>query len=618
LNFSFSTADNLLLAVNPDSNTLSLVGLGSEKLIAEIPVGVDPRIVALNEKFKVAYVSNRGSNDISVVSLEKNSVIRTVSVDYLPYGIAVPSEGKNFFVAEQGSNQVRLIDAKTFRSLAVIPTDPRPSALAINGDGNTLYISHLLSSHISWVDVTELVKIAAPRNSPSRPISMGKAMAVENQVTPRISLELQRIDIWPDSNLVQSLVVSPSGNKAFIPHSRSNNSSRILTFDTTIFPVVSAIDLETNQHLYQDNLALGTLDQPGVGLPFDAAVTADEAQLWIVNSASNDLTVIDLATKQKAAHIEVEDNPRGIEFSPDGRKAYVNNTLAGTVSIVDTSSYEVIGSIKVTEIPFPPLLLTGKRLFYSSHDSSLALNQWISCNSCHFEGEHDGRTWFFNFAGPRNTIGLLGMIQTYPLRWSAEWDESADSEFAIRKENFGHGLVKGEMNCSLLPVDCVSPPPNQGRSEELDALAAYIDSLSIKLSPSHFREEALSESEKRGKAIFEDSKNGCVTCHPAPLYTDLQMHDVGTATVDERLGPEYDTPTLLGVWNSAPYFHDGSAQTLLDTIRRPGGNGEHNIADLLTDQEKDDLISFLQALPYEDMNSFRSKRDRKRITPQRK
>ncbi len=52
--------------------------------------------------------------------------------------------------------------------------------------------------------------------------------------------------------------------------------------------------------------------------------------------------------------------------------------------------------------------------------------------------------------------------------------------------------------------------------------------------------------------------------------------DVGTlrTTSGQRLGAALtgiDTPTLLGVWDTAPYFHDGSAATLDDVFRIAGG-----------------------------------------------
>jgi cytochrome c peroxidase len=185
------------------------------------------------------------------------------------------------------------------------------------------------------------------------------------------------------------------------------------------------------------------------------------------------------------------------------------------------------------------------------------------------------------------------------LRWSGEWDESADSEFANRKENFGSGLIDGEMNCSVSPADCVHHPPNQGRSYDLDCLAAFIDSLQVPLSPSHAHGEPLSEAERRGQAIFNDPALGCITCHPSPLYTDQQMHDVGTATAGERIGPAYDTPGLRGLYDSAPYFHDGSAPTLRDALTRPSPGGEHDVRGTLAEDEIQDLIDFLMALPVE-------------------
>jgi hypothetical protein len=82
-----------------------------------------------------------------------------------------------------------------------------------------------------------------------------------------------------------------------------------------------------------------------------------------------------------------------------------------------------------------------------------------------------------------------------PAAWNwyqAEWDESADSEFAICHEQFGTGLIGcNDMHPTL-------GDPNQGRSDELDALAAFIDGLTI---PN--RDHLLTPQEQNGKAIFE-------------------------------------------------------------------------------------------------------------------
>jgi YVTN family beta-propeller protein len=593
----------MLLVVNPDSNSLTLVNTADHSVITEIPVGVDPRTVAVDDAGTRAYVANRGGDSVSVIDLATREAIAEVQTGDRPYGAVVNPAGDRVYVAEQGSDRVRILDAASLDTISRIAVADRPSGLAISDDGRTLLVTHLLANTVTVLTLQphEIYLPAVMAGAPSSP-SPGRqapgavpgAGGQRGEVIPASSIAL-----WPDSNLLQAIVLAPDGRRAYVPHTRSNTTNSALTFDTTVFPLVSQIDLVTRQHLLGQQFDLGVLDPPGVGLPFDAAITPDGHELWVVNGASNDLSVVNLATRKLAAHIEVGDNPRGIVLSPDGSTAYVNNTLSGTVSVINTAAYAVTSVITTTKIPLPPLFLNGKRLFHSSNDPRISLNQWISCNTCHFEGEQDGRTWSFGFAGKRNTTSLAGMIGTYPLRWSGEWDESADSEFANRKENFGSGLVP-ILNCSLSPPDCVNQPPNQGHSYDLDSLAAFIDSLPIPLSPAHAHGEPLSAAEQRGRAIFNDPALNCATCHPAPLYTDKQLHDVGTAGPDEKIGPAYDTPSLRGLYDSAPYFHDGSAATLYAALARATPNSEHDVRGLLSEAQIADLVAFLSALPYEE------------------
>lgn len=583
---------SLLLAVNPDSNTLTLIDTALEKAVAELGVGLDPRTVAVDTSGQRAYVANRGSDSVSVVDLEARRVVAEWPTGDRPYGVALTADGRWLAVAEQGASRVTLFDAASGLPAVRIPTAARPSGLAVGPDG-ALYVTHLLEPTVTILTLRPFL-VYLPLLIKGATVQTSIAVSLAG-----VGYRASSIALYPDSNLVQSVVMGPAGDRAYVPHTRSNSSNPALTFDSTVFPLVSLVDLATGQQLVGQQFDLGTLDAPGVGLPFDAAVSPNGSVLWVVNAASNDVTVIDLSTRQRLAHIEVGDNPRGIVLSPDGATAYVNNTLAGSISVIDAAAFQVTNVITSTEIPLPPLLLTGKRLFYSSDDPRMARDQWISCNSCHFEGEHDGRTWIFGFAGPRNTTSLMGMIQTYPLRWSGEWDESADGEFANRRENFGAGLIDGELYCELSPADCVHQPPNQGRSDALDALAAYMDSLEMPLSPAHASGEPLSAAAERGRQLFLDPALDCARCHPPPLFTDHRAHDVGTATPNEKIGPAYDTPSLRGLASSAPYFHDGSALDLIAALTRPSPNGEHDLSGVLSESEISELVEYVLALPYE-------------------
>jgi cytochrome c peroxidase len=80
------------------------------------------------------------------------------------------------------------------------------------------------------------------------------------------------------------------------------------------------------------------------------------------------------------------------------------------------------------------------------------------------------------------------------------------------------------------------------------------------------------------------------------------MHDVGTGGDDpkEKLGPAYDTPSLLGAYRTAPYLHHGRAESLPDVLTKCNPDDKHGKTSHLTAQQIADLVEFLKALPYED------------------
>ncbi len=545
-----------LLVVNPDSNSLSLVDTASLTLIAEIEVGLDPRTVSVDLSGKQAVTANRSGGSASVIDLQSKQVIGEIAVGAMPWGVVVSANGDTAYIACEEDDWIAVIDLDRMEVVDRITVEDRPNGLVLSRNGEQLYVTHLLNARITVLNLSTL--------------------QVQNV-----------IPTWVDGNLSQSIILHPTQNTAYLPLTRSNTTNLRLTFDTTVFPIVTVVDLDSGQMLPKEIISLPEADQP-VGLPYDAAFLPDGSKLYVVNAASNDVSVIDMGTGMRAAHILVEDNPRGVIASPDGTRIYINNTLAGTVSVIDTSLDTIIDTIQVTEIPLPPLLLEGKRLFHASRSPDLSKDGWMSCNTCHWEGEQDGRVWTFGFSGPRNTTSLLGMINTYPLRWSAEWDESADSEFAIVKEQFGNGLLNGEMHPTL-------EEPNAGRSPSLDSLALFIDSLAV--LPNTHLDEYSPELIEQGSDLFFDQEIGCAECHPPPYYTDFQVHDVGTVVLPtEVLSPEIDTPTLIGLGRSAPYLHDGSADTLLEVLTNKNTSDLHGKTSQLTREQLNALVIFMLTL----------------------
>jgi len=126
------------------------------------------------------------------------------------------------------------------------------------------------------------------------------------------------------------------------------------------------------------------------------------------------------------------------------------------------------------------------------------------------------------------------------------------------------------------------------------AIDAYLKALQPVPSP-HLAGGGLSERARRGRGLFFSDRIGCAKCHPAPLYTDLQMHDVGSQGPRDRRS-EFDTPALIEAWRTAPYLHDGRYTTIEELIvGGKHGAGEGRV-DQLSEREIDDLVEFVLSL----------------------
>lgn len=137
---------------------------------------------------------------------------------------------------------------------------------------------------------------------------------------------------------------------------------------------------------------------------------------------------------------------------------------------------------------------------------------------------------------------------------------------------------------------------HQPEEETLEAVEAYFRSLEPEPSPYLGPDGKLPAAAKRGKAIYESEKAQCSSCHPAPLFTDLKAYDVGTRGPLDRTD-KFDTPSLVELYRTAPYLHDGSAPTLRDVLVGSNKKDGHGGTSHLSKKEIDDLIQYLLCLP---------------------
>ncbi|PJF41340.1 MAG: hypothetical protein D6737_00590 [Chloroflexi bacterium] len=535
------TPEGLLIAANMLNNTVSIVAPVQGVVVAEIPVGLDPRTIALTDDGERALVVNRGDATVSVIDIRAAVVENTFPVGgVLPYGI-VSNSNIDAYITVQGSNEVVRLNIITGDILERIAVPPNPAGIAIWG--NLLYVTHLWNGQLTLIYLP----------------------------TGRV---VESISTGGDVSLSQAIEIDTTRGLAYLPQSRSNNHEQNPTYDTTIFPIVNTVDLSTLQLIPRDRIALSAVDRP-VNMPFAAAVDRNQRIIYVANAGSNDVSMIDLSSGRAIDNIPVGANPRAILLNRDNSVGFVHNMLDGTISIINTAERRVIDLIVISNLTIPADILIGSQLFHSATDARVSNDNLISCASCHFDGLSDGRVWPGVSDGVRNTPVLFNLLETAPYNWSGTWDELADVELKIRTLQAGTGLIEGQT-----PFDALAEP-HAGLSPDLDTLTAYLATLQGPTASPPDDADLVA----RGAALFTQLE--CATCHVGVAGTDLQRHDVGT-------GGEFDTPGLRWLWLSAPYLHDGRAATLRELFILPG---MHQLIVDHSPEELDALIAYLLSLP---------------------
>ena len=179
---------------------------------------------------------------------------------------------------------------------------------------------------------------------------------------------------------------------------------------------------------------------------------------------------------------------------------------------------------------------------------------------------------------------------------------TADGPISYWNAYVGVGQMGGHGNFSDPRIGLfISQTPDLVTSK-LPALLEYQLSLRApEAPPGTFDEKAA----KRGKHLFRNEA-GCATCHQGPTYTDVLngpspavpfLHEPAEVGMDSAYAArtatgKYRTTPLRGLWQHAPYFHDGSAPDLLSVV-----NHYDRLFGLnLTSAQKADLVEFLKTL----------------------
>jgi len=536
--------------------TVAVVDVRARKVLAHWPTGGDrPTGLALSPDGQSLVVANSFSASVSVLDTTSGARRHLIPLAGEPMGVAFSLDGKLAYVSLAQLDQVAVLDVKDGAVRGRVDVGRRPQSLALTSDGETLAVANLSGGSVSVIDTAALKEVARVRlkgvNARGLAIT-GAETSVDAYTTVMPAFNAKATsdpkEVW--HNLVQAVRLdgqaSAPAEDQWMDFARLSDSVEVV----------------------------GTPDQ------HDLVLDRKARRAWVSVGGRDVVTRISVRDRSRntvwpfsQVETPVGANPRGLAISPDEREVWVANHLGNGLTVVDADTGARLADVDLGPASRVDPSILGQYLF---NNAGMTRLRRFSCNSCHPDGASDGLTWNFVHVKDgftrRNSRDLrTGVPDTAPFRWSGvdkHLDSFIDDEVT--------GLLGG-------------PKPNDLQRR---ALAAAIGALRLPPNPNRDPGGGHSAAGERGRQLFA-GRAACAGCHAGPnLGGSGASAWIGTTA----RGMSVDVPQLHGVYDGAPYLHDGRAPTLEDIFERHNDQRLHGKAHELSASERADLLRYVREL----------------------
>jgi YVTN family beta-propeller protein len=266
-----------------------------------------------------------------------------------------PNLSGTVVAVNQQSDTVTLIDLKTMEAYRHVQVVAGPHEAAVSPDGRTVVVTNYNKQGAGQQKTLSV--IALPGGDTIKTIDLGEyrrphgiewLRGNEIVVTAEGNKALLIVDIesgkvaaaaTTDQNVSHMVVLARRSNKAFVANIGSGS--------------VTVVDLKTRQKISDIVTGAGA---EGID------ISPDEKEVWVTNRAANTVSVIDVTTLKILATLESKDFPIRVKFAPGGKHVLVSNARSGDVAVFDAVTRKEVRRIPMM-LKVAEGSTSGQRLF---------------------------------------------------------------------------------------------------------------------------------------------------------------------------------------------------------------------------------------------------------------
>ena len=443
LDLALSADGAWAVVANSTSDSVSLVDLAAGKVVAEVPAGRRPFAVALAGRRAVVTNHLGGSVTVLDVDAPRLSVAATIPVGVEPRGVALSKDGGRAFVALAGEDAVASIDLAT-KAVTRAAAGDEPWHVALSPDGARLAVGNALSMTVTLHDAATL---ALARSVLMRGHNLRRlAASPDGQWVYLPNIAERGLSTTPN-NIDRGWVVANRFSRVSL---LADEPREAISLDTRGKAVGDVEGVAVSPDGQKIALAAGgTHELLLLGLPLP----------FVAYGGPGDH--IDPAVQRGMRRVALGGRPTSAAFTPDGKSVVVANYFANALQVVDVAKASLASTIPLGGPAEPSLERKGEAIFY---DAQRSFNQWYSCHTCHVEGHTNGATFDTQndgrYGNAKKTLSLRGVSKTGPWTWHG-WQTDLKTALAhsVKTTMQGKEPSKEDVEALLAFVRTLDHPP---------------------------------------------------------------------------------------------------------------------------------------------------------------
>jgi YVTN family beta-propeller protein len=298
------------------------------------------------------YVGNSKGDAVSVIDLGSLKVVRDITVGKDVHCVALTPDGRRLFTTSEIDHTLDISDVATGKIIGSVKLPGKPNECAVTPDGHYVTVPIRDGDSVAIVDVNlqKIVKVL-PIKEPHNSVNMGS-----NRYTFVSSMGGHEIDVVDFEKMDYSAHIPVGGRPRPFVVSKNGRTMYVAVSYLHGFNIVDIPEQKVTQRVEMPS------QHPAPPRPrqyespdtytHGLALSPDESELWVTSMLDDAVYVYDLKAKKfTAGPLAAGDGPNWVVFTPDGKFVTVSNTDSDDVCIFSVQERRKLTCVKVGKAP---------------------------------------------------------------------------------------------------------------------------------------------------------------------------------------------------------------------------------------------------------------------------